>query len=551
MNYYDVIGAETIIQGVGESAKINKVQAIHPNGLLSLAAYICHHTPSLNVKILDFNIVIDAYVKALESGSDGHSRELFWDFCVSELDDFNPDLIGITALFSGNLYDLNPLADFLRYKYPESIITCGGHLPSACYDEIFRRGSSIDALCFGEGEIPFMELSQVMSKSDKKVTREFFETDDSWITKRKLQNNSFIPKGKFIYDLDEIPPYNFDIIINKKGYASYSSDLFSIVDKKNANQFSIFTTRGCPGRCVFCASQHVHGNLIRKYSVNRIKQDILLYREKWNIDYFIFYDDHFLADNKRAAEILEFVIDNKIKSAVTNIAFFSVDQKLAALLKKAGNDNVLICIESGNEDTLRNIIRKPANLDKAKKAVECLRGEGIIVYSNIVIGLPGETKESIDKGIQGLLDLCCDWYLCYVAAPLPGSELYNICKENDYLVNDVDVFKMDYKRCLIETPDFDPDYIEKKVYEINLFVNFINNYNLRTENYETALKLFERVIDLVMDTHAFAYYFAAICADKLKMHIKYKNYKEKYEELVDNIDFWREWSEYFRLEKLE
>ncbi|MCL2223177.1 MAG: B12-binding domain-containing radical SAM protein [Oscillospiraceae bacterium] len=552
-SYYDVVGISNEKEWERKkraSANTKKMQMIHPNGLLSIAAYIQRFLPSSTIKILDFNIIIGMYADMINVGKVHHSREAFWEFSFSELDGFTPSLIGISSLFCSTFYDLNPLAEFVKLKYNECLITCGGHLPSSCYEEIFEDGNAIDAICFGEGEIPFMELSNVLVSGEAGSVYEYLDRNDYWITAEKLKTDDFKPNGKLIHNLDEIPPYDLNVIIRKDGYARYMVDLFSLVEQEETNPLTIFTTRGCHGRCVFCASQHVHGHKLRSYSAERIKQDVLFYREKFGINQFIFYDDHFLANKDRASEILEFMISNNICSRVSNVAFFSVDDKIAKLLRRAGNENILICVENGNEETLKNIIRKPANLAKAKTAIQCLRDAGVTVYSNILFGLPGETKESIDKGIQGLLDLGCDWYLCFVAAPLPGSEMYDICKKNDYLLKDTDVFKMDFKKCVIRTPDFDPEYIEWKVYEANLYVNFVNNYNLRMENYEVALILFERVINLVIDTHAFAYYYAAVCARNLGQTDKFSGYSKKYNELIDEYEFWENWAAYFKLAPL-
>jgi anaerobic magnesium-protoporphyrin IX monomethyl ester cyclase len=549
-SFSDIVGIDKVRAWEvkkNQNKKYKQLQLVHPNGLLSIAAYTSKYKKSANIKILDFNIMIGTYLDKSGSTVNGISRESFWGYCLSETDDFVPDLIGISASFCSNFNDLNPLADFLGTRYVKCLITCGSHLPSACYKDIFAHGEKIDAICFGEGEKPFLELVDAMGKG---IEETYLENNGCWITKNKIYHSeNFKPSNNLIHDLDEIPPYDLKLIVKKDGYANYTPNLFSIVDSVGKEQLTLLTTRGCPCKCVFCASQHVHGHKVRSYSVERIKQDILHYRND-GVDEFVFYDDHFLSNKKRAADILEFMIDNKIPSKVANVAFFSIDEKIAKLLRKAGNTNLFITIENANEETLKNIMHKPANLEVAKKAIKYLKNEGIIIYSNILVGLPGETKESIEKGAKELLNVGCNWYNCYVTAPLPGSELFEICKENNYLVKDVDVYRMDFKKCVIRTPDFEPDYIEKKTYEINLYVNFVENYDMRTGNYEIALMMFEKVINLVIDTHAFAYYFAAVCANALGLSEKYAEYKNKYNEMIQRFDFWREWAERFELKPL-
>jgi anaerobic magnesium-protoporphyrin IX monomethyl ester cyclase len=379
----------------------------------------------------------------------------------------------------------------------------------------------------------------------------YLENNDSWITRNKIQyNESFKPSNNLIYDLDEIPAFDLKLIIRKNGYADYSAPYsFAMTGNVAKKQLALFTTRGCPGKCVFCASHHVHGRKVRFYSVERIKQDILRYIDE-GVDEIVFLDDRFLYNKKRAVEILNFMIDNKISSKLANIEFFAIDEEIAKLLRKAGNADLLITVENANEETLRNIIHKPANLEIARKAIKCLKDAGIIIYTNILVGLPGETKESIEKGVKELLNLGCNWYICFVAAPLPGSELYEICERNGYLAKDVDIYRMDFKKGVIRTPEFEPAYIERRIYEMNLHVNFVENYDVRTGNYEVALMMFEKIINLVLDTHAFAYYFAAICAKAIGLSEKYTQYKNKYDEMIQKFDFWREWAEHFDLKPL-
>jgi radical SAM superfamily enzyme YgiQ (UPF0313 family) len=285
--------------------------------------------------------------------------------------------------------------------------------------------------------------------------------------------------------------------------------------------------------------------------VERIKNDILYYNEKYNITRFVFYDDHFLINKGRALEILNFISQKNLSAEIPTPAFFSIDGDVASAMRHAGIKESNITIESGNENTLKHIMHKPGNLKKATEAVDFLHKEGIIAISNILIGLPGETKESIDKGLEYLQTTSIDWFQCFVVAPLPGSELYKICKENGYLVENYDISSIDYKNCFISTKDFTPEYIEKKVYEMNLTLNFVNNYNFRTGNYNVALMLFERIINSVIDTHAFAYYFAAKCCLMLHIDEKYKNYRTKYVEMIEKYPFWREYATQFNLEKLD
>lgn len=531
---------------------IKKLDCAYPTGLLSISSYLKKNMPQAEIKILDLNAVMNQVAQRKSSKDEsfqGYELEDLLNEAFSIIDGFIPEIIGISSLFCSTYQDLKPLTSFLRGKYGNSLIVCGGHLASAMYERIYQDDLGIDAVAFGEGEIPFLELANAVAGLKPK---EYLSSSPCWITKEKTRlKQRFIPQNKLIENLDEIPPYDFGIFVFPEVYFNSTKYFFVIETQEEKKEIFIFSTRGCPYGCVFCASQNVHGRKVRYYSVERIKSDILYYNKKYNISRFVFYDDHFLIKKARAIEIFDFIAKNSLNAEVPTPAFFSIDDDIACAMKRVGIKEVNITIESGNESTLKNIIHKPSNLEKANAAVDSLHKHGIIAVSNILIGFPGETKEAIEKGLEYLLTTKIDWFQCFVVAPLPGSQLYDICKREGYLAEESDILSMDYKKCVIQTKDFTSEYIEKKAYEMNLRLNFANNYDMRIGSYATALKLFERIVSTVIDTHAFAYYFAAKCSEKLCLNEKYRAYKDRYNEMINKYSFWKEYAEQFQLIPLD
>lgn len=531
---------------------IKKLDCAYPTGLLSISAYLKKQLPQANIKILDLNAVMNQVAQRKSKNTEsfqGYELSNLLEEAFLSIDGFTPDIIGISSLFCSTYRDLKPLSSLLRRKYPAGLIVCGGHLASAMYDRIYQDDLEIDAVVYGEGEIPFIELATAFLNSE---TKEYLASSSCWITKEKTKlKEKFVPQNKLIEDLDEIPPYDFSVLVFPDVYFNSTKYFFVIETDVKKREIFIFSTRGCPYTCVFCASQNVHGRKVRYYSVERIKSDILYYNKKYNISRFVFYDDHFLIKKDRALKILDFIAKNNLNAENPTPAFFSIDDDIAAAMQRVGVKEVNITIESGNENTLKNIIHKPSNLRKAEQAVDSLHKHGIIAVSNILIGFPGETKEAIDKGVEYLLTTKIDWFQCFVVAPLPGSQLYDICKAEGLLVKDDDILTMDYKKCVIQTKDFTSDYIENKAYEMNLRLNFVNNYDMRIGQYQTALKLFERIISSVIDTHAFAYYYAAKCCQAMRLDKKYLIYKGKYNEMGGKYGFWKEYADFFQLEPLE
>lgn len=530
---------------------IKKLDCAYPTGILSISAYLKKNLPSAEIKILDVNAVMNhvaASKHAAGEGFEGYGFLNLMEEAAEALADFKPDVVGVSTLFCSNYADLKELADWLRRRFPGAATVCGGHLAASVYRRMYADGIDFDAIGFGEGEVPMLELASAVERGGAK---DYLAGSPLWITAAKAADKAFRPQAALLTDLDEIPPFDFSMLVFSDAYFNSTKYFFVIDSKAEQKEMFIFSSRGCQYTCVFCASQNVHGHRVRTHSVERIKSDILNYNKNYGITRFVFYDDHFLSGKQRALEILEFIRLQGFTAEIPTPAFFSVDKDVAAAMGRGGIKEVNITIESGNEQTLKTIMRKPGSLKRAEETVALLHEQGIVAVSNILIGLPGETPESIEAGLQYLLTTKIDWFQCFVVAPLPGSELYSICDEKGYLAPGFDLATMDYKKCLVSTPDFTPEFIEKKAYEMNLRLNFVSNTNMRDANYARALMFFERVITAVIDTHAFAYYFAAKCCKALGQPEKYSKYKVKYAEMTEKYEFWRNYSVEFKLEPLD
>ena len=213
-----------------------------PLGLLSMSAYLKKHAGA-EVRLLDFNILLNK----LESFDHGSFSELFLDvLSKKEWAEYSPDLIGISALFTPAYYNTLEAGRAARELFPSALVVAGGGVPVNMYREIFRDSACFDALCYGEGEKP---LAALVRAADKK---EFLRTSASWITREKaLKGESF--RHDFIYDLDEIPFYDYGLLNPADyGLSPTISSYASFGDKKHL--FHVATSRGCTHRCCFCSS---------------------------------------------------------------------------------------------------------------------------------------------------------------------------------------------------------------------------------------------------------------------------------------------------------
>jgi anaerobic magnesium-protoporphyrin IX monomethyl ester cyclase len=185
----------------------------------------------------------------------------------------------------------------------------------------------------------------------------------------------------------------------------------------------IVTSRGCPAGCTYCI-KHVS----YQYSA-RLRSPKLLVEEMWQlkrqgIHNIHMYADLFTINRDQVMDLCKLMVDEKINIKWTcNSRVDYVDEEMLSWMAKAGCRLISWGIESGNEQILKHA-RKGANPDKAKHALSWAKKAGIMNWGYFIIGLPGETEETIRQTIDFAKTLPLDIALFHVAAPYPGTPFF-------------------------------------------------------------------------------------------------------------------------------
>lgn len=504
-----------------------------PLGVMSLSSYIKKHSNS-KTALIDFNVLLNK----LES----FDYESFKDFFHETISNsywlnYQPSIIGISTLFTPAYQNMLELAKCCRQIFPDAIITVGGGVPTNMYCEIFKTTDSIDAVCYGEGEIPLLELAIADNKHD------YLETNHSWVTATKIKNEANF-RHSFIENLDDIPFYDYNILTPEDYGLNPAITAYASIDEKKHN-FHVMTSRGCTHHCCFCSSHTVHGRKMRYYSVDRIRNDFARLKNEFSAQTLVFQDDHLMADKNRTLKIINIVKEMQFRVVFQNsLALYALDRKMLEALKSAGVDQLLLSVESGSNRVLKEIMHKPLNLSIVERVVRDCRELEIYTNVNILIGLPGETQKDIEDTRTFLKTIDANWFLIFCANPLLGSEMLEICLKNNYLKGDY--LASDYKKAVVETEDFTADFIQEKAYLLNLELNFLSNSDFRLGNYKMALKGFENAIRAKND-HAVAYYCADQALEKLGCINKASHYMTTAKTIVKKSQLWRRFVDTFNI----
>jgi radical SAM superfamily enzyme YgiQ (UPF0313 family) len=415
-----------------------------PYGVLSIASYLKKYANDLvNIKIFDCNLY-STYIS-----------ELF-----DELSLYQPDIIGISMIYEHSNKYLNSILITIKSANDQSIVLLGGVAAMCSYREILDIYADIDAICYGEGELPLLDY-----------IRDLNFLSCCWITKESIKLNK-TPYKHQIENLDNVVNIDYNLIDVTK-YNIYYPIANKLDNIKNKKIMPIITSRGCPFKCVFCCgySTNVLDHKIRYASIESVISHIKNLVDKYGINTISILDDQLLFNKKRAKELFKKLIPFKLNIICPNgISPSYIDEELVILMKDAGMKVIYLAFESGSSFVLKNLMHKPNTINLSIKAINMLKKYGFKIVGYFVMGLPGETDKHREETLNFIKENSLDHIRLNIAFPFKGSKLYQDCLKNNYKIetnyNDYNLFK-----CCVTTQQYKAEYITKQIQEMNKEVN--------------------------------------------------------------------------------
>ncbi len=372
---------------------------IPPLGILYVAAYLKKNTQH-QIKILDLQ---------LEDKNEDELRE----YLLEE----KPDIIGITAI-TFMMIDTIKLIKLISKILPDVKIILGGPHVNI-YPQETLEIPGVDFIVLGEGELPALDLINHINDKEKLKTIKGLVFKD---------NGQIINTGprELLQDLDQLPHPARELTNYKKYYSTIST----------ANPTtSMFTSRGCPYKCIFCDRPHL-GKHFRARSASNVVDEIEKIKNLGIKEIFI-YDDTFTIDRQRVIDICNEILKRGIKiNWDVRARVNTVDEELLKLMRKAGCTRIHYGVESGVDRILKNL-RKGITVEMAKKAFQATKKTGIEAAAYFMIGCPGEKLEDIKQSIKLAKELKPDYVHFSVLTPFPATEIYFIGLQNGLIKKDV------------------------------------------------------------------------------------------------------------------
>jgi len=335
---------------------------------------------------------------------------------IRQVERLNPDAIGITAV-SAYYSEMKKLARML-HKLKIPIILGGVHV--TILPELSLRECGADFAVLGEGELTILDLMNIWQDNEK---RKYIKGI------AYIEHNQFIrnPERELIQNLDDLPFPAYDLI-NPLQY-SIKHSYFKI---KRYPALAIFTSRGCPHTCSFCASCTFWRHRYRRRSPQNVVDEIEYLVREFGIKEIQIGDDYFNCNKNHVIEICREVLRRKLDlsfSCPNGLRFENVDKELLTIMRKTGFFTLTFAVESGSQ-TILDRINKKLDLKNVSRIIKLAKQLGFFLNGYFIFGLPGETYETVRRTIQFAKSLPYDAMAFFIAKPLPGSSWFDQWSHN-------------------------------------------------------------------------------------------------------------------------
>ncbi|HUE51168.1 MAG TPA: hopanoid biosynthesis associated radical SAM protein HpnJ [Terriglobales bacterium] len=307
------------------------------------------------------------------------------------------------------------LAQKIKDANPKIKIAFVGPHVTVLPERTLRDGQAIDFVCRKEFDYAVVEFAQ--GKPLEEILGISY-----------LKNGSVVhnPDRPQIEDLDSLPHVT-DV---------YRRDL----DPRRYNvpfllypYVSLYTTRGCPAQCTFCLwPQTTSGHAWRKRSTDDVAQEMARAKDYWPyVREFFFDDDTFNIQKARTVELCAKLKPLKLTWSCTSRV--TTDFETLKAMKEAGCRLLIVGYESGDQQILKNI-KKGATVERARQFTKDCHKLGLVIHGDFIMGLPGETRETIKNTVAFAKELDVETIQVSVAHAYPGTELYEYAVKNGFMV---------------------------------------------------------------------------------------------------------------------
>ena len=487
-------------------------------------------------------------------------EEVWQDALRAKIEEFQPDFIGISCMFTMTHQSLARVTDLSRQISRRPVCIGGVHVTNDVKrvmedvpaDMAFIYEGDLSFLRFievVEGKRPASELSQVVIRDDGELLR---------------FDNRLVPSPD---DISLMPA--FELVADLSAYTQHGSiGAFSQFKREKARLATVLANRGCRAQCTFCSVRTFNGVGVRGKAIGVVVDEIAYLKEHYEIEHIMWLDDDLFYDERHTIHLFNELTRRNLGvtwDASNGVIAAACKEEVLAAAAASGCTGLIIGMESGNPKILREV-KKPGTVKHFMRAAELLRRHPQI-YSCVflMLGFPGETLSMMYDTLNVAREMDLDWYKIAILQPLPSTPIYDQMVAEG-LIEDVGFLEVRlelgafgkqnelYRQPLLASRSFkeifanlDPNAVPSRrdVDNIWVYMDYHLNYHRLfslTDSIKIQLqkRMLENIYNVTSAGHPLALYFRGYFArlenDPVLAEILYERLKKS----LDSSEYWRD-----------
>ncbi|MBI3570933.1 MAG: B12-binding domain-containing radical SAM protein [Gammaproteobacteria bacterium] len=384
----------------------------------------------INVQISEGNNIVPPlgilYIAAVLE-QQGHEVQVF-DVdpdvapCVEQIQAFAPQIVGL-GCYTNTYPKARRLTARLREACPRAVLVCGGVHATAKPLETIQELRA-DYLVYAEGERSMARLVRCLetgAAGDIENIKGLYYWKDGQV--------KYTGAPELIEDLDSIPFPARHLL----RYEPYLAPPGMIRGYALERLTTLFTSRGCPYPCVYCASHIVQGKKVRRRSAANVIAEIETLVRDYRIRGFYFCDDLVTGDREWMMEFSRQLAQKNLGlrwACQSRVDY--VDEEMLRPMKQAGCVQLDFGVESGSDKTLKTM-KKKATADEARAAFALMHRMKMRACATFILGFPGETEDDMEETYRLAREINADYTAFYFLTPYPGTPIYNMAVQNAWI----------------------------------------------------------------------------------------------------------------------
>jgi len=429
---------------------------VMPPGLLSIAAYLRGKGEA--VDCVDLNVLNKAR-------NAGEATQAFED----SLKDAQPMLVGVSVMVAGQFKHARKACKQVKQLAPHALTVVGGAHVSQFPNDILKNCPEIDFVVLGEGE------EQAYACAQYARTRKSPPAWPDGIAYRSADGGiAVLPKTRYSVDVDRLPWPAYDVL-DFDDYRHDTSTWHNPFQVDLSLRVPIITSRGCPNLCNFCSVAQCMGQKYRAMTAVHVVDMVQMLHDEHGVRYFAVFDANFAQDVTRVIEICKEIAKRNLNIFIdlpTGLPINATAMAMIDALAEAGLIRTCISVETGDDFIRNSVMRKQVNHDEIFTVVASIRRyPHVFLLTDFVIGMPEDTKESLDTSCRLIAELDTDDIALSIATPYPGTKLFEQCVRDKLFLSDVTCDRL-YEADWYSHSNLDRFYIKPYALEVDTLVAY-------------------------------------------------------------------------------